>query len=98
MSVIVGSGFKDRSGTITAGGAAQNALTQNAGRAHVSIFNVDTGEDLWVSFVGTAAIATQGSIKVPPGSLLVYEVGMVPSNALSVIAATTGHKFTIWEG
>lgn len=89
--------MKDASDTITSGGTAQTALAANPGRKYLLIQNPSTASEvLWVSLVGTAAVDTEGSVSIEAGGALVFENGFVPSSAVSVIAATTGHKFTIW--
>ena len=88
----------DRSGTITTGGTAQNAIGVNASRNYLLIRNpVTATEDLWVSLVGTATAASP-SIRLTPADFLIFECGFIATNAASVIAATTGHAFTCWEG
>lgn len=92
-------GLVSRSGTITLGGTAQTQIAQNTGRVYLLIQNIDTAEDLWFSFVGDAGITSTGSVKLVPGQMILWETdGLIPTNALSVVAATNGHKFTIYEG
>ncbi len=91
-------GITDRSGTITAGGTAQTAAAANSGRQYLLIQNLDASEDLWVRFGATAAVATPGSVKLLGNSGMTFESGPCATGLVSVIAATTGHKFTIWEG
>jgi hypothetical protein len=89
--------LKDASSTITTGGTAQSALAANPGRKYLLIQNPSTASEvLWVNLTGTAVVDTQGSVSIEAGGALVFENGFEPSNAVSVIAATTGHKFTIW--
>lgn len=83
----------DRSGAITLGGTAQNAMSA-AARSEAWVWNNDAAEDLWINFQGgTASIGGAGCIK-----LASYQgwSGKVAS-AVSVIAATTAHKFTAGE-
>lgn len=96
--------FTNQSGAITLGGTAQNALPINGARKHFLIQNPQTAadqgiasaENLYINFTGAANIGTPSLVLFPGGS---YESSMAPvaSQALSVIAATTGHKFTCWE-
>lgn len=86
----------DLSSTIAAGGTAQPLLSA-ATRARVVIFNPDASEDLWVAPFGTTAVAYgQGSICVPAKWRLTLD-GPEASTALSIVGATTGHKFTAWS-
>ncbi len=98
--------LSDCSGTITTGGAAQNAFAANAGRHGFTIANIDTTEVLWVSFTTTAVASGTGSYPLGPadattfGSLSSFTspLGMGINTALSVVGATTAHKFTctVW--
>ncbi len=96
----------DCSGTITSGGAAQNAFTAAATRHGFTIANIDTTEVLWISFTTTAAASGTGSYPLGPADATTFSslssftspVGMGINTALSVIGATTAHKFTctVW--
>lgn len=96
----------DCSGTIAAGGTAQNAFTANAGRHGFIIANIDTTEVMWVSFTTTAAASGTASYPLAPATATTFAglnsftspMGMGINTALSVIAATTSHKFscTVW--
>lgn len=87
----------DRSGTITTGGTAQNAMAANASRKYARITNpISATESLWVNDSGTATAASP-SEELLPGDQ--YETnGFAPTGAISVIAATTSHAFTAREG
>jgi hypothetical protein len=88
----------DRSGTITAGGTAQQAAAVNAARKYLLVQNpTDGAESFWFSADATA-VAASPSVEVAPGVTLTFEGSFVPSSAISVIAATTGTAFTIKEG
>jgi len=91
----------DCSGTITAGGTAQNAITASSnGRNGFIIANIDTTEVMWISFTGTAAAAALGSYPLAPATATTFATlssfysSIGYNTALSVVAATTGHKFT----
>ena len=96
----------DCSGTITSGGVAQNAFTAAATRHGFTIANIDTSEVLWISFTTTAAASGTGSYPLGPADTTTFSSlasftsppGMGINTALSVIAATTSHKFTctVW--
>ena len=90
----------DCSGTITTGGTAQNAFGTATGRAAFQIANLDTTEVMWISFTGTAVAGAVGSYPLAPATattfagLSSYYSNYGFNTALSVIAATTGHKFS----
>lgn len=83
----------DRSSSITLGGTAQALAAANAARRGLSGQNISTG-DLWINEVGgTAAANTAGSYKVIPGASFRIET----DQAISIVGATTGQKFTATE-
>jgi len=96
----------DCSGTIAAGGTAQNAFTASASRHGFTISNIDTTEPLWMSFTTTAAASGTGSYPIAQADATTFAnlvsftspPGMGINTALSVIAATTSHKYscTVW--
>lgn len=91
--------LKDASGTITTGGTQQTALAAQTGRKYLLIQNPSTASEvLWINLTGNAAIDAAGSVSIEAGGALTFEGESQCSNAVSVIAATTGHKFTIWWG
>lgn len=87
----------DCSGTITAGGTAQTLVAANTGRQYLFIQNVDASEDLWFNYT-TAATADKPSIRLAPRESYESSGGFVSTELVSVIAATTGHKYTAKEG
>ena len=100
----------DCSGTITSGGTAQNAIAANAGLHGFTIANIDTsagsGEPLWISFTTTAAASTAASYPLAAPTATTFAnlasfstpLGFGTNHAVSIIGATTGHKFscTYW--
>ena len=90
----------DCSAAITSGGAAQNAITASSGRQGFQIQNLDASEPLWISLNGTAAASTVGSYVLAAATATTFQNGgsyYSPfgfNKAISVIAATTGHKFS----
>src|SRR5258706_12139554 len=96
----------DCSGTIAAGAAAQNSFTAASTRHGFTIANIDTTEVLWMSFTTTAAASRTGSYPLSSATAVTLTglssftspPGMGINTALSVIAATTAHKFscTVW--
>lgn len=100
----------DCSGTITTGGTAQNAIAASSAIHGFVIANIDaasgSGEPVWMSLTGTATAATAQSYPLPPPAVTTFAgnssftspSGMATNHAVSVVAATTGHKFscTYW--
>ena len=87
----------DRSGTITAGGTAQQLAAANTNRRYLLIQNEHATETLWFNFT-TTATAAEPSFQIPAGGSFVMEAGYISTEAVSVIAATTGHPWTAKEG
>lgn len=88
--------FIDRSGAITTGGVSQLVAAANTDRRYLLIFNPSRTESMWVNFT-VDATQDQPSIEIPPLSSYELEGGMVTTEAIYVIAATTGHKFVCKE-
>lgn len=96
----------DCSGTISSGGTAQNAFTAQTTLHGFTIANIDptsgSGEPLWISFTTTAAASTAGSYPLAAPTATTFASlssfttppGFGLNHALSVIATTTGHKFS----
>lgn len=89
-----GSEATNHSGTITAGGTAQDLMGANSARNGWLIQNQSAGV-LWIRSKGASganvAAATQDSLEIPAGSY--YESPRVSGNALSIFGATTGQAF-----
>lgn len=84
----------DRSGSITAGGTAQQLAAANSSRTFLTGQNTSAG-DLWINEIGgTAAVSTVGSYKVISGS----SFRISTNRAISIIGATTGQQFAATEG
>jgi hypothetical protein len=100
----------DCSISLTAGGTAQNIIAASATIHGFTLANIDntsgSGEPVWFSLTGTAVAAAAASwpLAAPTattyGSLASYTtpLGFGSNHAVSVIAATTGHKIscTYW--
>jgi len=96
----------DCSGTITTGGTAQNAITAQTTLHGFTIANIDasagSGEPLWLSLTTTAAAATAASYPLAPPAATTFAgmgsystpPGFGTNHAVSIIGATTGHKFS----
>jgi hypothetical protein len=90
------------SGTISTGGTAQNAFTAQTTLHGFSIVNIDTTEPLWISFTTTAAANGTDSYPLPAATPTTFAglgsftspPGFGLNHALSVIAATTSHKYS----
>lgn len=89
-----GNAGADGSTTITAGGTAQNLFSGATPTNGFLIANPDAGEDIWFSDSTTAAANATGSILLPAGGYYETPPGYKPVGAVSVVAATTGHKIT----
>lgn len=88
--------IKDASDLIDTGGTAQQALPAQTGRKFLLIQNpVTATEALWFSFTGAAEVDEPGSLSLAAGGAMSFEGPFCPSNALSVIAATTNHEYTV---
>jgi hypothetical protein len=88
----------DASGTITTGGTAQVALAANPNRKQYRIMNINAAtETLWYrDDGGTAVIGGAGSWPLAGSASGIGGFAMGESTAaISVIATTTGHKFTL---
>ncbi len=86
----------DCGGTIAVGGTAQNAAGADAARKTMLIENpVTATEDLYVAVAGAATVAGAGDFAdlAPGGSATMTLAGTVIQSAVSVNAATTGHRF-----
>lgn len=84
----------DRSSSITLGGTAQVLAAANTTRLALIGQNIDPSEDMWINEVGgTATANTAGSVLVPAKATFSIDT----SRAISIVAATTGHKWTAVE-
>ena len=90
----------DCSGSITSGTTTQNALAASHGRQGFHIQNLDTTEPLWMNLNTTAAANTSGSYALAAATATTLQNGgsyystFGFNKAVSVVAATTGHKFS----
>lgn len=86
--------YIDRSGTIEAGGVAQELAPAKGSRNGWAFFN-NSSDVLVLSFAGTAT-ATRG-VEVPAKTLYEAPPTQPPSGAISIFGANTGQAFTFWE-
>jgi hypothetical protein len=87
----------NRSLAITTGGTAQQLMAANVARKYLLIQNQHATESIFFNFT-TTAVADSPSVEIKAG--VTYEMygGFVSTEAISVIAATTGHKVIAKEG
>lgn len=85
----------NRSGSIAAGGVAQQLMPANANRRGMWVQNVSSG-DLWVYELGTAT-QSQPSYKLVAGASMRTPDSVAITNAWSIIGATTGQQFSARE-
>lgn len=86
--------FTDRSGTIAAGGTAQDVYTaEQAPKRGFEFYN--TSDTAMIIDFGRTAVAATG-IPVPAGACHYQPgpAGVVPTGRMSVLCATTGKTFT----
>lgn len=84
----------DSSGTITTGGTAQQVLAANATRKKMIVFNpIAATETLFMMF----GAGTAGQIGLAPGGSYTSDDVSEESNSLWLVAATTGHAFTVYS-
>lgn len=93
------SGVIDRSISLTTGGTSQQSAPARASRKYLMCQNIDTTnvEDVWLNIGTTAAANTAGSIRLVSGAAVTFDGTWVPTDAIQVVAATTGHKITCKE-
>lgn len=96
----------DCSGSVTTGGTAQNAFAAQTTLHGFTIANIDptsgSGEPVWISFTTTAAASTVASYPLAAPTATTFATlssftappGFGLNHALSIIAATTGHKWS----
>jgi hypothetical protein len=88
----------NRSGTITAGGSAQQLAAANTGRRYLLVQNPSNAPgSLWIDF-GVNAVQASPSIEIAVGVTYELEGSFVPTSSVSIIGPTTGQAFTAKEG
>lgn len=94
-SVLIGSTGIAGDAAITSGGTAQNLFSAATPTNGYEVCNPDNTEDAWISDSATAAANGQGSYRAATnGGCYTTPPGYKPVGAVSVVAATTGHKLT----
>ncbi len=100
---VASGSLTDRSGSIIEGGAAQQVAAANAARRYFFICNTST-ETLRVNFGADASdgnsfpLAAAPGVGEPGGGTLTFEGSFIPSEAVSILGATTGSTFVAKEG
>jgi hypothetical protein len=90
------------SGTVVTAATAVTPLAARQAAHGFMLQNLDTTEPLWFSFAGPAVASTPGSFVLQAVTATTYagstffmtQFGFGAGNALSVVAATAGHKFS----
>lgn len=86
------------SGTIAAGGTAQDIYTATETIQYIFVGNpLDETESLYVDF-GRNADDDGSSYELEPGDHLEFSGSWIPTGTISVMAATTGHAYTAKRG
>lgn len=86
--------FNDRSGSIDTGGVSQEVAAANTSRRYL-VFQNHSDTDMWLG-IGAAAVADEPCVKLYANGG-VYEPLVPPTEAIHVICAGTGKKFTCKE-
>lgn len=96
--------FTNRSGAMTAGGTSQTLAAVNASRRRLIIQNPCTAagqgvtaESLYINFTSAAAVDGGTSVELAPCGSFDSNAGPVSTEAITVNAATTGHKWIAKE-
>lgn len=85
--------YTNRGGSMTLGGTSQVLMAANPDRRGLLFQNI-SDENMYIG-VGVAATQDTPSIIVGPGQN--WEPMIPPNQALNVVSATTGKKFTCFE-
>ncbi len=104
ISPLVGT-FTDESGSVTLGGTSQTLAAANTSRKRIIIQNpldatgqgIATAENLCINFTSAASASAGSSFCLLPGGSYDSEAGPVTSELITVVAATTGHKWAAKE-
>ncbi len=99
IAAIANASATDRSGTIAVAATSQQLMASNANRRGLYIANPsDQLETLYINFGATAAIPPgYASIELSPGQSYEIYGPMVPTDEISVIAATLSHPYIAKE-
>lgn len=97
--------YTNRSSTIATGGTSQTLAAVNATRKQLIIQNpctaaeqgIATAEDLAINFTSAASVTGGASIILAPCGSYDSGIGPVTTELVTVVAATTAHKFIAKE-
>jgi hypothetical protein len=97
--------YTSRNLALTTGGTAQNLMASNASRRKFYIQNPCTAtgqgiaavESIYISFTGAAGVNNGTSIEILACGSYESDAGPISTQAISVNAATTGHKIVAGE-
>lgn len=97
--------FTDRSGNVTSGGTSQTLAASNASRKRIVIENfcnattqnIAAAESLFVNFTTAASTSAGTSIEIAPCGSYDSGFGPVSTEAITVTAATTAHRWAAKE-
>ena len=82
---------------ITTGATAEELLATNTARRYLLIVNRDAAETMFVG-IGVTAVDDETSIELAAGQSYVMEGSFISTDAISILAATSGHKVACYEG
>lgn len=91
MITPINTKLKNRSGSITAGGTAQDVYGDNDSPKHYIGMQNNSDTVMYFDFGRTATAAT--SFKLAPGSAWENPAGVMFYGRLSILCATTGKEF-----
>ena len=79
-------------------GAAQSVLSQNQGRPYLAILNQSNTASIACSFgTTTPTLNGAGSLTLLPNAGYVWDVGMVPNDAMKCVASADATPLTVYQ-
>lgn len=96
VTLVLSGSLTDRSGTLTTGGTAQTLASANSSRKYLLVQNQSNGA-FYIRFTGTAT-QDQTSLRLDAGADFESGPSFVPTQAISIIGATTGQAWHAVEG
>ncbi len=106
MQPMLGAFTEAATEEITAGGTSQALFGANAARRKLIVYNpytaalqgIATPESIFIRFGGVASSTDiRGCLEIAPGGVYDSGNGPVSNQAVNIVAATTGHRFTALE-
>lgn len=97
--------FTDRGGSITLGGTSQTAVTANTSRRRLVVQNACTAtgegiaaaESIFINFTSAASATAGTSIELVPCGSYDSGAGPVTTELVTIVSATTSHKYIAKE-